>query len=126
MSNRPKPRRSNRPWPTPGPGEGYAAVPAIVPDRTEPGAREFAQQVTHDALIRLWGPQRRSGIWWIERSGAAGAQLYADLMDSVGEEVEPEADDLLRNNPRALVVVAWAITTEGKAPNLPTKGWVWP
>lgn len=126
MSNRPKPRRSHRPWPTPGPGEGYAALPAIVPDRTVPGAREQAQQITHDRLIRLWGPARRSGIWWTERPGAAGAKLYRELCESVGQEVEPDAAEALRN-PRALVVVAWAITTEGPSPNPPEKGhWVRP
>lgn len=123
MSNRPKPRPAHR-HPGPGPGEGYAAVPAIVPDRFEAGAVEFARKVTHDALIEAWGPARRSGVWWTQRPGASGARLYSDLAAVDGKEIEPEAAEMLKTNPRALVVVAWAIVAEGTPSGRMRSGWI--
>lgn len=86
-------------------------MPAILADRHAPGAIEYAQKVTHDALIYAWGTKRRSGIWWVQRPGRSGRVLYTDLLE---RDLEPEEADLLANNPRAVVVVAFAIVAEGE------------
>ena len=124
MSNRPKARRVLG-APLAGANEGYVSVPAIIPDRLAEGAVEHARKVTHDTLYQAYGPHLRSGVWWTEYVGAEAGRKYQQVCEDAGAEVDPEAQEILRADPRAMVVIAWAIAADSAAA-VPTRrsGWV--
>lgn len=104
-------------------------VPGIVPDRLKPGAIEQAQRVTHDALHAAWGSKMRSGVWWLERFGKSADELYRSIAATPvvngAPAVEAEALEILRDNPRAALVVAVAVVA-GPNPERPPRpaGWI--
>lgn len=110
MSNRRKIKT-----PTAGPGQSYASQIAIVKDRTrnDGGSIENARRASHDELIRKLGPLRRSGVWWTEYyAGEAQevlTQLHQDIPTTPQLEESVATMRELMANPRAVLVVAWAI-----------------
>lgn len=124
MSNRPKPRRISA-FPKAGADEGYVSVPALIPDRHKDGVVEHARQATHDALHQSYAVHMKSGVWWTEYVGAEAARMYKRLCEEFDAEPDPEGEEVLRDNPRGMLVVAWAIASQTAAA-VPSRkfGWI--
>ncbi|GAA1790443.1 hypothetical protein GCM10009795_040170 [Nocardioides hankookensis] len=110
MSNR---RRIKTP--TAGPGQSYASQIAIVKDRTknDGGTIEGARKASHDTLIVKLGALRRSGVWWTEYYAGEAQNVITQLHEDIPSTPQIEASVAqmreLMSNPRAVLVVAWAI-----------------
>lgn len=78
------------PWSFPRPGEEIetALMPGATIDTDE--AVKAMQKQTHDGLIRMLGPRRRSGIRWHHVHGAADANRF--LTDLYGDRPDDGVD----------------------------------
>lgn len=85
----------------------------VVADRTVQADVDEAMRVTHDKVIAMTGPLRRSGVRWTLHPGEEGTEfLDSTGWDDGGPEYALQGAHMrtwLRNGPDPVLVVAYVL-----------------